>query len=67
MHTTQTSGATFIHNGDYSGPITVFTQRDPDVRLEVMMDDLKEFVAEYVRKQYITNLEQLPVDDILGI
>jgi len=56
-HTTDTSqGTVFIHNGDYSGPVTVHRPGRPEV--EVPFADLREFVFGYLRQRMTEEIEQ---------
>lgn len=81
MHTFNgKNGTTIHHNGDLSGEV-IITRRsgrkdyrgellpeitfDDNVRLDG--EDLIEFVADYVRMQKITKLEEMSTEDVLGI
>lgn len=72
-HTTIGAEATFIHNGDFSGDITISSKktnfepvRNPDgdyIDLTIPFEDLKMIVATYVRDKNISALEQASDDD----
>lgn len=66
-HTTGASdGTTFIHNGDYSGFVTIHSPRQPGVELEVPFTDLRELVFGYLRMRMTEQLEQAS-DDTLEV
>lgn len=55
---------TFIFNSDFSGDVVI---RDGDRELNVPVTDLVGFVAEYVRRTKISQLEDASDADVLGI
>jgi hypothetical protein len=62
-HTTSGDlGTTFIHNGDYSGNVTVHRLGQP--RIEVPFADLRELVFGYLRRRMIEGLEQASDDTL---
>ncbi len=63
MHTSRIGGTVFHHNGDYSGEV-VITTADAS-KLSVAFEDLKGFVAQYLREQAIERIEQKRDDDVL--
>lgn len=65
MHTTAIGNVTFYHNGDFSGYIEIVTKSDGLVR--VPYEVLKAFIAESIRTQKITQIEQASDDDLLGL
>lgn len=65
MHTTEIDDAVFNHNGDYSGNVRI-TDENGNV-CEVSFDALKGFVAEYVRQEKISKLENAWYDEVLGL
>jgi hypothetical protein len=66
MATTETDHAIFTHNSDYSGTVQIRVKGDPET-IDIPFEDLKGFVAEYVRKYQIQRLEQLNDDAVLGL
>lgn len=63
-HTYKASnGAYFTYNGDFSGFVTILAPFDDSISIE--MEDLKEFVAMYVRNKRIEALENTSTDQIL--
>jgi len=52
------------HNGDYSGDVIVRTEKG-EVTLPAWV--LIEFVAEYVRGRKISAVEDMSVDQLLGV
>jgi hypothetical protein len=51
-HTTRADlGTTFVHNGDYSGTVTVHRPGQPEI--EVPFADLRQFVLGYLRGRMI--------------
>ena len=64
MHTTETkSGVTFIHNGNYFGPVKIVNGENT---IEIPFEDILEFVGEYVRSERISKLEQMNTEELLG-
>lgn len=62
-HTTDTSaGTVFIHNGDYSGSVTVHRPGQPEIK--VPFADLREFVFGYLRAKMIAGLEDASLDEL---
>jgi hypothetical protein len=66
MHTTKIGNYTFIHNGDYSGNTRIVNGLTHE-EMEVPFDALKGLVAEYVRDERISKLEQAEDDELLGL
>lgn len=69
MHTF-THGDTIIHhNGDFSGSVTIAPGKTESgakqVEIEVPFSALRALVAEYVRREAISRLEQASPNDIL--
>ncbi len=52
-----------IHDGDYDGPVAIYDLMGNKV--VVGFDDLKAFVAAYVRDRMIASMEQANDDEIL--
>lgn len=69
MHTTGYLGVTFIHNGDYSGDVTILDPQDPSRqhRIVVPFAALKSIVADCVRDLRKADLDIASSDRILGI
>ena len=65
MHITGIGNVTFYHNGDFSGDVEIVTKSDGLVR--VPYEVLKAFIAESIRTQKITQIEQASDDDLLGL
>lgn len=62
-HSTKINGTLFIHDGDYGEDIEICTSSAPVL---VPFEDLKGFVANYVRDRKIRALEQMSDDELLG-
>ena len=63
MHTTEIGKTLFIHNGDYSGDVTIKVKKGDEIKIP--LDDLLEFVGGYVRDQKISKLEQMSGKEVL--
>lgn len=62
-HTTKADGGTtFIHNGDYSGAVTI--RRPGGNEALVPFTDLRELVFGYLRARKIEQLEQASDDEL---
>ena len=64
MHSKIISNFTFFHNGDYSGDVEIIN-RTTEERFSIPFERLKTFVAEWVRTEKISKLEQMEDDEIL--
>lgn len=64
-HTTKINNAVFIHNGDFSGDVTITL--DGRHELVIAFDTLRGFVAEYARTERIRALEQSNDKEALGL
>jgi hypothetical protein len=64
MHSQKHGGLQFTHNGDYSGEVEI-NNLDENVVMTVDMQDLLDFVAEYVRSKRISELEQMSTKKLL--
>lgn len=64
MHSTQTPSAVFHHNGDYSGEVHIIC-RATNQEIHINFDDIKNLVAEYIRRQRISKLEQANDEAVL--
>lgn len=68
MHTFTGEKATFHFSSDMSGDVQIVIRRGQDFdSLHVPGVDLIAFVAEYVRSQMISAVEQMSVHEVLGI
>jgi hypothetical protein len=71
MHTTEINEAVFIHNGDYSGDVILKSKQDMnplnDQEITIPIIDLLNFVGEIKRQQFISKIEQMPVEELLNI
>lgn len=66
MHTTHINNTIFQHNGGYDGDVHIKRQNDHgSILLIVPFDDLKAFVANYIRGEKISHLENCTDDEIL--
>lgn len=69
MHTTQINKTTFIHNGGFDGDVQMRRPADNieggQAFLVVPFEDLKWFVANYIRQEKINHLESCSDDEIL--
>ena len=60
-HTTETNKANFIHNGDYEGEIVIVVG---DQRVTVSSEDLKSFIASWIRNEEISRIENMSDNDL---
>lgn len=69
MYTFSMGGYSILHNGDYSGNVTIERQNDKGdyEEFEVPFDVLKSFMAEYVRKTLHSRLDDMSADQILHV
>jgi hypothetical protein len=65
MHTTKIGSTVFIHNGDFSGPVTV--QDGADGRVEVPFSDLARAALESGDETVLLQGVLTPVADIRGL
>lgn len=63
MHTFNGKSCKIHHNGDFSGKVIILVRNF--VEIDVDIEDLFEFVAEYIRSENINTLEQMDWEDIL--
>lgn len=66
MHTFNGKKTRIHYNSDMSGNI-IIQNKDYDLELSVLGEDIIDFVAEYVRSQKIGKLEQMDSKEILGL
>lgn len=68
-HTTHTTHAAFIHDGDFDGEVIIIIRGADgaqDEQLTLDIQDLLEFVAEIVRDKRIARLEEMTPEQLLG-
>ena len=65
MHTFQGDKVTFNYNSDLSGDVTMTVR--PGEHFTVPGKDLLDFISNYVRDRYISRLEGMGTEEILGI
>jgi hypothetical protein len=63
MHTTECGKTAFIHNGGFDGDVDIVSASGATVT--VPFDDIREFVAEYVRARRIAAIEDATAADLL--
>jgi hypothetical protein len=61
MHTTQINETTFTHYGDFSGDISIIRN---DKAIIVPFEDIKDFMAEYIRTKQIKMIEEMDFDQL---
>lgn len=65
-HSTQIGKTTFVHNGDFSGNVTIIRENNKlQVEITLPFKDLVDIVAERKRDLLISELEQLNTETIL--
>lgn len=66
-HTFEGKTIRIFHNGDFSGDVTIVskTSADSGVEFQVDFEDLKDFIAEYVRSELIAFTEQATSNQLL--
>jgi hypothetical protein len=69
MHSTKINDTVF-HHSDYSGEV-IISRGDELIDLRVPFEDLKEFIAEYIRGQLKETsnkiLDEMDTDQLLGV
>lgn len=65
MNTTIINRTMFSHNGGNDGDVRIIKEGGGEVTIP--FNDIKGFVAEYVRKSKISKLESEDYDKILGL
>ena len=63
-HTTRTKQVTFIHDGDFNGDVKILFKGN---ELEIPMDDLKSFMAHFLRSKKHARIDGMSDKQILGI
>lgn len=66
MHTFEGSSCRIHFNSDMSGEIHI-AEKNSDKEIKVDGQDMLDFVANYVRSQKISILEQMETKDVLGV
>lgn len=66
MHTFNGKKTRIHYNSDMAENI-IIQHKDYELELSVLGKDIIDFVAEYVRKQKISKLEQMESKEILGL
>lgn len=66
MHTFNGKSCNIHYNSDFSGEAIIYNKND-NTEMRVELDDLINFVAEYVRSKRVNQLENMNSDDILGV
>jgi hypothetical protein len=74
MHHTQTKRLGWNHNGDFSGDVIVSVPKkaidgpwpDGTFTVELPFEDIKELVAEYIRRELIRQIEDAEPDELIG-
>jgi hypothetical protein len=64
---TAEGGTRFMFNGDMSGDVTIYRNENDVLDFMVPGKDLIEFIADYVRREKITELENATIAQILGL
>ena len=69
MHTTKVGTTTFMYDGDFGEDIEIYPLGycPAGDGIKIPFEDLLGFVAEYVRRQKISDLEQMDDREIIGI
>lgn len=66
MHTFEGKSCRIHFNSDMSGDIHI-VKKDSDKEIKVDGQDILDFVANYVRSEKISTLEQMEMKEILGL
>lgn len=66
MHTFDGNKIRIHYNSDMSGDCIIFNKEDGQ-EIRVPCEDILDFVANYVRNQKISKLEQMETKDVFGI
>lgn len=69
MHSFKTGNTVFLHNGDFSGNVRIQTFVDEKLDKESTLPykDMKALVAQEVRQQKISKIENAEDDEILNL
>lgn len=66
MHTFEGKNCRFFYNSDMSGEIYI-RDKNSDKELKVESHDILDFVANYIRNQKISKLEDMTTKEIFNI
>ena len=66
MHTFEGNKIRIHYNSDMSGDCIIFN-KETGQEVEVSCEDILDFVANFVRSQKISKLEQMETKNVLGI
>lgn len=66
MHTFEGRSCRIHFNSDMSGNIHI-VEKDSDKEIKVGGQDILDFVANYIRSERISKLEQMETKEILGL
>jgi len=67
MHTFEGKKTRIFYSSDLSGDVIVVVSKETTLEMEVPGQDLLDFVAEHVRQQRITQLEDMTTEALLGL
>jgi hypothetical protein len=67
MHSTTIGKTTFHHNGGYDGDVIIQVGDLVPDEIKVPFEDLRGFVANYVRDTRISELESMGDNELLGV
>lgn len=67
MHTFEGKKIRIHHDLDIHGGECIIVDKETDTEIRCIGDDLLDFVANYIRSEKISKLEQMNNKDILGI
>lgn len=63
-HTYEHKETRFICNSDLSGDVTIITKNG---ELDVNGDDIKNFVIDFLKSEYVSNVENMSNDDFMKL
>lgn len=66
MHTFEGKTIRIHHNSDFGGNVFL-VNKETNEEIEILSDDLIDFVSELVRGQKIREIEQMDSKEILGL
>ena len=64
MHTFNGKSCTIFHNGDMSGNLIIAKD---NVEIKIDSQDILDLVAEYIRQEKISKLEQMETNELLNL
>ena len=64
MHTFNGKSCTIFHNGDMSGKLIITKD---DIEIKIDSQDILDLVAEYIRQEKISKLEQMETNELLNL